>query len=303
MVNIYQRLLLAKVEVTKGIEAVPTAALNAIKAVSTSVAHVPRIIERPIVKQTMGNAEQIAGGDESTTIEIVCELKGSGVAANPPEISPLLQACRMVETIGVDVQYDPSSVTEKSATIYYYKDGMLWKMIGAVGTYSIEASIAAAPTITFSMSSTHTAPAAVAVPAGAVYQATKPVDVSTADIISDGATIAVTSFAVDAGNDVQEHQTTGSHAYSVANRAPTLTLTKDSINLPAEWAAVTGGTNAVLSFKHNAVLGNIVWVDAPNGLRNSVGYGERAEIDTLDVAYNLFESVGGSDDQIKLTFK
>jgi len=302
MATIYDRLLLAKVETTKGTDAVPTAALNAIRCVSFATSVTQNNIERSVVKQTMGNLAHLVDPDASVTVEVVVELKGSGTAGTAPDIAPLMQACRMLETIaaGTSVSYNPSTAVEKTITLYVYKDGMLWKITGAVGTYSVSSDIGSVPTATFSFQGGYITPVVAAVPVGASFEPTDPVVASTSDVITDGLSIKAGAFSADIGNDVQEHKTTGEHSFVVTNRAPTMTFTKDSIATAAEWAALANGTDASLSATFGAVAGNITTITAPSGRRQSVAYSERAERDTLDVTYSLFEST--SDDQLSVSF-
>ena len=301
MATIFDRLLLAKLEATKGTDAVPTAAQDAMRVKSFAITVNQSNVDRAVVKQTMGNLPHLVDPDASASIEIVWELKGSGTAGTAPESSPIIQACRTLETVGAGiVSYAPSTATEKSCTIYAYKDGLLWRFVGAVGTISITENIGEAPTATASMQAVYAAPVVAAVPAGAVYDATAPSVVSSADVISDGLAIRVGAFSIDLGNDVQEHKIVNLHEFTVSNRNPTITFSKDSVATAAEWAALRGGTNASISSTVGATAGNIVSVSAPQARRQSVAYGERAERDTLDVTYTLFEST--SDDQFTITF-
>jgi len=302
MATIYDRLLLVKTETTKGTDAVPTPAANAIRCVSFNFTKNQNNIDRAVVKQTMGNLPHLVDPDASWTIEVVVDLKGSGTAGTAPEYGPLFLACRTLETVvaGTSVTYNPSTATEKSITVYGYKEGQLFKATGAVGSFTIANDRGAAPQATFTLQAAYIAPAASAVPAGAVFDATAPVVASSSDIISDGTTIRTTSFSIDAGNDVQEHRTTSNHEFTVANRAPTITFNKDSIGTSAEWTALHSGTAASISAATGATAGNILTITAPNGKRTSVAHAERAERDTLDVAYNLFET--NSDDQYAVKF-
>ncbi len=299
MVTRFDRLVLAKNEATKGTDAVPVVGSDAVRVVSANITSTPTIIERPVVKQTMGNVEHLIG-KETVSLEIVVEARGSGALGVAPEWSPLMLACRTVETIvaSTSVTYSPSTATENTATIYFYKDGLLWKFVGATGTVTIDASIDALVTMTFTMQAAYTAPTAVTVPTGAVYQAVQPLVLKSADVFNDGSVIKVGAFAFDAGNDVQNHYTTGENSFVVADRNPTVTFTKDSINTTAEWNALSAGTNVAFSATIGQTAANIMTFTAPVMKRSGVGYSERAERDTLDLTYNLFES--SSDDQYSI---
>lgn len=310
MATIYDRLLLAKTEVTKGSDPTPTAGANAIRVVSFNFSPNISAVDRPVVKQTMGMLEQVIDPDATVQIDITVDLTGSGTAGTAPETSPLFQACRMVETAtggGTTTTYLPSTGTEKSCTIYGYKDGMLWKALGAVGTFTISANQGEKLTATFTMSAKYVAPAVASVPSGASYKTTQAIVCSSSDVVSEAGAIAVGAFSIDMGNDVQQHRTTQENSFVVANRAPTLTITKDSVATAAEWTALLAGSNLALSSTFGSATGNKVSFNSAtpvNGIggaqRQSIAYSERAERDTLDVTYGLYE--GASDDQLAIVF-
>ena len=304
MATIFEQLVLAKLEVTKGTDPVPTPAADAVRVKSIKVTKNTGEIARPVVKGTMGNLAHLIG-KETVAAEIVLEMRGSGAAGTAPEASPLFQACRLSETVvaSTSVTYAPSSstATEKSATIYVYQDGLLWKLIGAVGNCKIDASIDGVLTATFSVQAAYTAPTAVGVASGAVFDSSQPIVMSNASVVTDGATIKVGKFDLDLGNDVQHHYTTGLNEFTVANRNPSVSFTKDSISTVAEWTALAAGTSAALSALVSGGAGNIVTITAPAGKRKSVSLGERAERHTLDVAYALYETSSDNQFSIALT--
>jgi len=304
MATIFNRLLLAKSEVTKGTDPTPTPAANAVRCTSFKVTPTVNAVARPAVKQSMGDLAHLMDTDSMVSVEIVCELKGSGAAGTAPDIGALLKACRMTETVvaSTSVTYAPAGIAdaEGSCTLYCYIDGLLWKVTGAVGTVAFSAQQGAAVTATFTMSGVYTTPTAVADPSGATYDATQPIIMSSADVVNDGTAVKVGAFSLDVGNNVAEHKVTGDHQFVVSNRAPTATFTKDSIATAAEWTALRNGTSASLSAALGATAGNIATITAPAGKRSAVAYGAREERDTLDVTYSLFEST--TDDQYAIAF-
>jgi len=176
MATIFDRLVLAKIESTKGTDPTPAPATDAVRVRSVTVAKAQDNLDRAVVKQSMGMLPHLVG-KESMTCTLEVELRGSGAAGTAPEWGPLLQACRTTETIvpATSVTYAPSTATEKSCTIYVYKDGLLWKFIGAVGTVSISNDTGQIGIATFTMSAPYLAPTAVADPAGAVYDNVQPI--------------------------------------------------------------------------------------------------------------------------------
>ena len=301
MPTIYDRLLLAKIEAIKGTDSVPVVATDAIRIKSGKISLTQDSIAVAVVKQTMGNRAHLVG-KQVVQLEVEVDVKGSGAAGTAPEFSDLLLACGLLETLVAltSAAYDPLTNNHKSVSMYWFEDGLKWVLLGAVGKCSFSAQIGAVPSLKFTFMAAYIAPTAVAVPAGAVYQASAPIVMSNADIINDGAVIKVGAFSLEDGNDVQHHYTTAQNEFVVANRQPKVKLTKGSVSTAAEWTALNAGTNAALSATFGATAGNRLVVTAPVAKRESVGLGMRADRTTLEISYGLFETAG--DDQFKLLF-
>ena len=301
MPTIYDRLLLAKIETTKGTDSVPVVGTNAVRIKSGKISLAQEAVPYAPIKQTMGNLPHLIG-KQTLQLEVEVDLHGSGAAGTAPEFGVLMQACGLLETLVAvtSAAYDPLTANHKSISIYWYEDGLLWKMLGAVGKLSFNAQIGAPPTLKFTFMSAYVAPTVVADPTGAVYQSAAPIVMSTADVINDGAVIKVGAFNLEDGNDVQHHYTTAQNEFVVANRQPKLKLTKDSISTAAEWTALNAGTNAALSATFGATAGNRLVLTAPVCRREGVATGQRADRNTLELSYGVFESAG--DDQFKFLF-
>ena len=153
--------------------------------------------------------------------------------------------------------------------------------------------------LTFVMSAPYLAPTTVAYPGGETYQTTPPIVASNADVISEGGAIKVGSLEFDAGNDVQEHYTTGQHEFTVADRAPTLKLSKDSVSTIVDWTALLAETDVALSLISDGGAGNKATLTAPKARRTTLAPGLRAEKYLREVEYGLFEDSAG-DDQFQL---
>lgn len=304
MATINDIVVLAAVEATKGVDAAPTGA-NAIRVTNRPWPKVDgKPIDRAVVKQTLGNLPHLMNPNASVQVEITCELKGSGTAGTAPEYDPLLQACRLVRTAGAgSVAYNPSSAaaSERSATVYIYADGLLWKLVGAVGDAKLNAQIGQVPTITFTLSAPYAAPAASALPTGLVYDATAPEVVSSAATFTvAGGAVNAGSFDLSLGNNVEELTQVGRHEFVVTNRAPEITTNRRSVGTAAEWNALMNAMDAAIHFQNGATAGNTVTIDAPAARRKTIGYGEQGLDVMQDVAFGLYEAT--SDDQFTVTF-
>jgi hypothetical protein len=128
--------ILAKVETTYNWDAAPTPADDAVLVENPSwTAEGARMIDRQAAIGTLARKKSIFGG---TLMQVAfdVEAKGSGTAGVAPEIGVLLRGCAFSETINVgsSVVYQPASGGHESLTIYYYADGLLYKITGARGT-------------------------------------------------------------------------------------------------------------------------------------------------------------------------
>jgi len=302
MATIFDRVIYVKTETVQGVDSVPTA-IDAIQVLSVDVLPSQEAIDRHVVKPTMGMKPH-AQGKRSIEFKIMAELKGSGTAGNAPETSPLLQSCYLAETatVGVDVKYTPVTRNNKTCTIYVYKDGLLWKGIGAIGNANISGNVGESTKVEFTMKCLYTDPIIATVPTSPVFDTTGPVVVSNLDVITENAgNILVGSFGFDLGNNLAEHYTTSQHRFSVADRAPVFSITKDSVSTAAEWTALKNGDTAIINSTFGSIAGNIVNITANNCVRETVGYNERSEVDILDVAYRAYESGIAGDDQFTIT--
>jgi hypothetical protein len=303
-VTIYQRLLLAKIETTIGTDAAPVPASDAIRFKSCKFGLTPDIVQNPAVKQTMGPLPHLIGGKSSMGLEIEVALKSSGAAGTVSEVGKLLNVCGLLQTIvaATSVAYDPLSNVDshKTGTFYWYEDGLLWKFIAAIGKHTFDAKIGEAGGFKFSISAPYLAPTAIACPTGAVYQASNPIVMSSADIFNDGAVIKVGAFSLDDGNEVTQHYVTGLNDFDITNRTPKMKLTKDSVSTISEWTSLMSIGNVALSATFGSVAGSRLIVTAPVGRRDGLNLGQRVDRNTLEMSYGLYESAG--DDQFKYLF-
>jgi hypothetical protein len=304
MTTIYNRHLMAKIETTKGTDSVPVVGTNDIRIRSGKISSTPEILERNNVKATMGPQAHLVSPKRLFTLELEIELKPSGAAGTAVEYGPLLRACGLDETIvaSTSVAYDPLTASHKSVSIYWYEDGLLHKLLGAVGKVSLDAQIGQVGIYKLTMMAPFLEPTAVACPASAsmVFQSAAPLIFNSADVINDGAAIKVGAFSFEDGNDLQHHYATGLSEIVIAGRKPKLKFTKDSISTAAEWTALTAGTNVSFSATIGASAGNRLVLTAPIARRENITPGVRADRPTLEVAYGMFESAG--DDAFKFLF-
>lgn len=140
------------IEATPGTDALPTGLANAMLVADMSIDPLDaKDIPRNLVRGYFGGSEQMVGV-ASVKIGFTVELAGSGTAATPPAWGAAMLACAMAEgalTTPPRVEYSPVSTGLKTATIYYYDDGVLHKAFGAMGNVTISAKAGERATLKF----------------------------------------------------------------------------------------------------------------------------------------------------------
>lgn len=310
------QLLLAKVETTEGVDAEPTAALNAI--LSEPVGANPDIskVNSNIVSRSI-SVRKTRLGRKKISFSIKVEVRGSGEAGTPPEISPLLQACGLGETItdtegSEKVTYKPvsASADQKSVTIYFYYDGKLLKAFGCKGNFELNAAPGEIATFSFEMSGKHGGETDATLPTGAVYQNTEPPVAENGDVtigsFSDG---VIQSLGLSSGNEITDrldiNSAEGIKSTTITSRNPEIKMTVEATteSVFAWWSKFTGRVEEAVSAQIGNVSGNIVQIAAPKAcISDGVSSPKDSNgLVTYDLTSQALENTG--DDNYTITFK
>lgn len=143
--------ILAKIETTQGTDASPSGSSNALLVSDQTVDPlVANNVTRDLIRNYFGASEQLVG-TAYVMVEFTVELQGSGTAATAPAWGALLRACGFAESGLVSyAAYAPDTpANQKSATIYYYDDGVLHKLLGAKGTVEVAMGVGESPALKF----------------------------------------------------------------------------------------------------------------------------------------------------------
>lgn len=142
----------AKVQSAAGADAAPTGADNAILVSDVTITPLDaKNIDRNLIRGYFGGSEQLVG-PASVKVNYSVELAGSGTAATPPAWGALLQGCAVGEGIlatPARVEYTPVSTGLKALTKYYYDDGVLHKLLDAMGNCTLTAKVGERPMLKF----------------------------------------------------------------------------------------------------------------------------------------------------------
>lgn len=205
------QLITAKEETTYGTDSVPTGAANAILAQNVKLTPMAATeVERAHARPYQGaRPSQLVGKHMKITFEV--EAKGSGTAGTAPGFGVLLRSCKMAEVIvaSTSVTYNPVSSGHKSCSIYFYVDGLLFKLVGCRGDWKYKLNADGIVVIEFTFTGLFTQPTdtALATPVFGTQLTQIPQLATTENVptfsVGAFATAALRSLSFNAGNDVK----------------------------------------------------------------------------------------------------
>jgi hypothetical protein len=192
----------SKDETTYNTDSVPTAAANAVLVEDVKWAFAgSRMFQRNPVRASLAKLAPVYAGT-LITVSGKVEIKGSGVAGTAPEIAPLLRGAGFAETLvgGTSATYKPTSTqsNHKSQSMYFYDDGLLLKMTGAMIKPSFDLSVGKAGFMSFEATGHFVSITDVALPAATYVTAAPPVLINVPFTIGAYAAI-ITKLAFDMG--------------------------------------------------------------------------------------------------------
>lgn len=305
-----REVLLAKIESTYNTDASPTATDGVLVENLSSGLEGLRMHERNPVGVTLPSRRSLYGGHlKSVSFDVV--LKGSGTAGTAPEYGPLLRAAGMGETIvaSTSVTYAPVSdaSTHESVTIYYYQDGKLQALTGAVCTALSFAAEAGAPgRITMTFVGHHAESDASIV--------TPTLDATVAPVFKD-ATFSVDSYSaviaalnfdlgLSAAMPPNPNETDGYGQLRITNRSVTGSINPEAtLKATYDWLGKLQGTStgALDTGVIGGTAGNQWQIQMPAVYYTAMNDGDRDGIRTHEVSINAAEDSGDDELSIILT--
>ncbi len=312
--------LLAKVEVTSGVDAV-VAAADVIHPVFGSPEWAPTVEmnEREVTQPSFSQIQQKAG-EQSAQVTFSTELKGSGVAGTaPPNLSVLLQACGFSEVIvgATSVTYAPVSEDIPSVTIEVLEGSVdsgagtvkRKRLLGARGTVSFTAVKGQPVLANFVFTGKYVEPDDIAAFFAVPSIGPLPLSFLNAAVSILGVgTHKIQNLELDMANEIvmrnDVNEPTGNSEALYVARKPVGSADPEQVatatdNFFADW---TDEVLAAISYALTGSAGNIVTVTAPNVQITSIGEGDRdsVRIESLDLA--LIGNSDDGDDELALVF-
>lgn len=161
--------VLAKKEGTYATDATPAGASDAVLVSNLSVNTLnAQNVGRNLIRNYFGASEQLVGSAyKSCSFDV--EFQNGGTAGTAAAWDSLLQACGFSAgsplTTPSRVEHSIAApASAASLTIYYYDDGVLHKLLGARGTFSLDLTVGSRPVFKFQFIGLDGGDTAVAVP-------------------------------------------------------------------------------------------------------------------------------------------
>jgi len=299
-----KRLILLESESTYGTDPTPTGA-DAVLVRDLNITPLQSdVVSRDLVRPYLGASEQLLA---NTRVECTfsVELAGSGTAGTAPRYGKALLACGMSETIvaTTSVTYAPVSASFGSCTIYYNIDGVLHKVTGARGTFTINGAVGEIPTIDFTFTGIYNTPTDTALPS-VTYgdQATPAVfkagNTTGFELLSYAGCLQSVSF--DVGNTLVYRELVGcTKEVLLTDRASTGSVTLEAVTMATKnyfTAALSDGSLGNLLFQHGQTAGNIIDFASTRVDIGDVSYSDQDGIHMLNIPYTCVPSTAGNDE-------
>jgi len=300
----------AKIETTEGTLNAPAAADANFLVVDPKYVIGRPVFDRKNVDASMSAYAGIPGAQEAT-LTFRVENKGSGTAGTAPALGKLLKACGMGETItgGISAIYKPISTALSSISLALYKDGTIFTMRGARGTFKFGVGKGGEPGyFDFTFRGVHVNVVAGALLTGSGIETTLPPAFLNAALTIQTFAAKVDKFSLDIGNVLalrtDPNQPEGYFSCAITDRNVTGSCDPEW-ELPAThdfetiWKA---GTLGALSAAFGATAGNILTVTAPKMQYTKFAPGTRGGVEIITLDFMLTRSLAAGDDELSLAY-
>lgn len=305
------KVLLAKVEATYGVDAAPTGAANAILATDVKLSPMEgQDVSRELDSRPwMGASETIPVGLYAK-ISFKVEVKSSGAAGTAPAYGPLLRASAMAETVsaGVSVTYNRASTNHASTTIWLNIDGTLYALTGARGNAVYRVNAAGVAYLEFEFSGLFVQPTAVAVPTptygtqlSQMPQAASSANTPTFTL--GGVSLVLRDFMLDWGNEVTPRMLIRSETILITDFSEKIDMTVEAVALATlnPYALAAAGTAQALSLVHGTGAGKITTLSVPNAMIQRPS-GINTQDNIIEWPLSLIPKSTAAGDQFTLVF-
>ena len=276
-------------------------------------------VERNLIRSYMGGYDTLLANTH-VAVSFEIELTASGTAGTAPAFDPALRACgfKRTDVASTSNTYAPMSNTANNATggyqsctIWVNYDGVLHKMSGCYGTFSINLEVGQIPTIRFEMMGQKGAISTSALPTCTYTQPSplifKDENCGTTPFTFFGTSdLALKSWSLDMGVQLtyveRVHSIAGQSSnpgfVHITDRAPTGNTTFDMPSLLTKdfFAVALGNSTGTNIVKFGTAAGSKIDFSCPQTSINQPTYSDDNGIQMLDCPFSAVPSSSGNDE-------
>ena len=262
-------------------------------------------VSRDIASMVLGNDIQYNVAPYSQ-VEFTCELAGSGDAVTPPAFGKLLRACAHAEVIGVDrVEYVPIWENFETITLHFWQNDNLHKLVGAMGTMSLQLNAKGMPTIKFRFIGQYNDPvkAPQLTPDYLAWKKPVPVtEATTPTFTLLGYSAPADSFEFDQAGDPKHINKINAEYIDILDMKPTSKTSIDSPDLSVKnfFVEALNNQTGAIQLVHGTTAGNIFQFDASDVQPMKPAYGDSDGTTTVSMDLSIIKNE--TDAGYKLTF-
>lgn len=255
-----------------------------------------------------GMVISITSGTGNGHIGLITDYVGSTkVATVQASTATFVPGASSAYSIAANVGYLPVSTGFASATIYFNNDGVLHKITGARGNFTLTAAVGGIPTIDFQLTGIYNAPTDTAAPTITYSDQATPVifkagNTSAFSIL--GYTACLQSLSFNVANETVYRELVGcTKEVMITNRASAgeCMIEAPTIAQKDFWAIANNDTTGTLTLLHGSNAGNRVTLLAPRVDITNPSYADQDGIQMLNIPYVAIPTTAGND-EVKLTF-
>ena len=300
-----QRSLLAKLESSSNSDSSPTGSANYLEVIDLEIEPLSSDeVEQEVIRPYAGNfATQLA--NTKVNISFGVYLSGSGSAGVAPKMDAVLKSCGLTSNIvsSTSVTYSPATLaTQDSCTIYCNYDGVLHKVLGCKGSFTISANVNEFPRINFELQgikSTITDTSQVSITKSAQSDPLLFKDGNTSAFQLFGYSGALQSWELDFANEVVFRTLVGGTQEAIiTDRKPTGTCVIEAVALSAHnfFTDAEGTSTGNNTWLHGTTAGNKVTVSVPQSNLGMPSYEDADGITMLSLPFNALPTSAGNNE-------
>lgn len=311
--------LLAKIETTYGTDATPAAA-DGFFAVAGSA---PTIVKQDnkLTDVARGGTMSILPpaepGPRHLEVSFRIPLRGAGSAYSAtvlPKAASILRACGLQQTVtttlGLEkVEYKPRSSGFESTSLYYYVDGLLYKLLGARGSVNLVSKTGGPMYAECRMQALWSDPADVSIvaPTGEPTVPHPALLSSLLQIGTENYAAAIENININLNQTLvaapDSTKADGTGGIYIVGREPNGSMDPEAalaatFNHYGKWKAAT---KMDLSYQHGSVQYNRIKVACPQIVFSDVRPGDRSGITTFTAPFDIVSDTAAGDDELTLT--